>query len=264
MQPAIKMALRVARQSSDYLKHQFQRKEPGSGTGSAALKSLQHIEQSVYDNCAEQLQRAYRDHFIAPIGSASAAGNAKSWHIFPILGAENFVRGLPEFAFALMQKNGDRPENLLIVEPTQEEEFTFSKGYGAAVNSKRIRSSSLRTLDSSLCATNLMEIADEDNTAPLELLGSLARQCGGLRWSGSPVLALARVAAGQLDLAILGQIAPEVATMAGIIANETGTLCGDFSGNPLGESSRQIVLANPKLFKEASQLLHPFRGRLGR
>ncbi len=264
MQPAIKMALRIARQSSDYLKHQFQRRDSTAGNVAASLKALQHVEQNIYDNCTEQLRRAYRDHFIAPSGSASAAGNAKSWHIFPVLGAENFVRGLPEFALALMQKSGDRPENLLIINPVQEEEFAFSKGYGAAINSKRIRSSGLRDLSKGLCATNVAELArePEDDLAYGEIMTTLARHCSGLRWSGCPVLELARVAAGQLDLAVLGNLEPEITSMAALIANETGSLCGDFRGNPMTESTTQVVLANPKLFKEATRLLHPFRARL--
>jgi len=264
MQPAIKMALRIARQSSDYLKHQFQRRESAAGNVAASLKALQQVEQNIYENCSEQLRRAYRDHFIAPSGSASAAGNAKSWHIFPVLGEENFVRGLPEFALALMQKSGDRPENLLIINPIQEEEFAFSKGYGAVINSKRIRSSSLRDLNKSLCATNVAELAreaEEDLTYG-EMMTTLARHCGGLRWSGCAALELARVAAGQLDLAVLGNLEPEVATMATLIANETGSLCGDFRGNPVTDNTDQVVLANPKLFKEATRLLHPFRTRL--
>ena len=266
MQPAIKMAVRIARQSSDFLKHQFQRRESAVGDLAASLKALAHTEQSIYENCSEQLKRAYRDHFIAPLGSVDAAGNAKSWHIFPVLGAENFVRGLPAFALALMQKSGGRPENLLIIDPTQEEEFAFSKGYGAAINSKRIRSTTLRGLDRALCATNIAELAGGEEESPIyaEVTALLARHCGGFRWSGCPALELARVAAGQLDLTIMGNLPPEIISMAGLIANETGSLCGDFVGNPLTENSHQVVLANPKLFKEATRLLHPYRSRLGR
>lgn len=34
------------------------------------------------------------------------------------------------------------------------------------------------------------------------------------------------------------------------LAMESGALTGDFSGNPSTENARQLVVANPKLFRE--------------
>jgi myo-inositol-1(or 4)-monophosphatase len=45
---------------------------------------------------------------------------------------------------------------------------------------------------------------------------------------------------------------------------ESGALTGDFSGNPAVGAARQLVVANPKLFRELLKTLHPFRGRLPR
>ena len=91
MQPAIKMALRVARQGSDYLKAHFERQEP-NGDSEDRRRQLERVEQSIYDNFSEQLDKAYKDHAIAPLNEADADGNDKSWHIFPVLGRENFLR----------------------------------------------------------------------------------------------------------------------------------------------------------------------------
>src|SRR5690554_6356910 len=104
MQPALKMALRVARQGSDYLKAHFERQEPNGKDESDRLRQLERVEQSIYDKFAEHLAKAYKDHTIAPMGEADANGSDKSWHIFPVLGRENFVQGIPEFALALSQK----------------------------------------------------------------------------------------------------------------------------------------------------------------
>ncbi|HBC36761.1 MAG TPA: inositol monophosphatase, partial [Marinobacter adhaerens] len=54
MQPAIKMALRVARQGSDYLKAHFERQEPTGKDDSERRRQLERVEQSIYDNFAEQ------------------------------------------------------------------------------------------------------------------------------------------------------------------------------------------------------------------
>ncbi|MEP6420544.1 MAG: inositol monophosphatase, partial [Marinobacter sp.] len=48
------------------------------------------------------------------------------------------------------------------------------------------------------------------------------------------------------------------------LALESGALTGDFSGNPSTEKAKQLIVANPKLFREVLKTLHPFRGRLPR
>ena len=105
MQPAIKMALRVVRQGSDYLKAHFERQEPNGKDESERHRQLERVEQSIYDNFTEQLEKAYKDHVIAPLGESDAGNNEKSWHIFPVLGRDNFVRGIPEFVLALAEEN---------------------------------------------------------------------------------------------------------------------------------------------------------------
>ncbi len=139
MQPAIKMALRVARQGSDYLKAHFERQEPSERDEAERRRQLDRVEQSLYDNFAEQLQKAYKDHVIAPLNDADAGANDKTWHIFAVLGRENFLRGIPEFALALVQKKANRTENVLLVNPITGEEYSASRGHGAALNSRRIR-----------------------------------------------------------------------------------------------------------------------------
>lgn len=266
MQPAIKMALRVARQGSDYLKAHFERQEPTDKDSSERLRQLERVEQSIYDNFAEQLQKAYKDHSIAPLNAANAGTSEKSWHIFPVLGRENFLRGIPEFALALSQKKNNRTENLLLVNPVTGEEYSASRGHGAALNSRRVRASEIKQPGKAAIATNLLDQARKSEDPMLwgEMAAVLARDSGMLRTSGCVVLDIARVSAGLMDAAIIFR--PEAADLdLGVtLAMESGALTGDFSGNPSTGNARQLVVANPKLFREVLKVLHPFRGRLPR
>lgn len=79
-----------------------------------------------------------------PLNEASAGTSEKSWHIFPVLGRENFLRGIPDFVLALSQKRNNRTENLPIVNPITGEEYSASRGHGAALNSRRVRTSEIR------------------------------------------------------------------------------------------------------------------------
>ncbi len=265
MQPAIKMALRIARQSSDFLKNQFERHELLAPTGDAAAKQLASLEKSIYVNCTEQLQRAYKDHYIAPAGDADALEHLQSWHIFPLLGANNFIRGLPDFALALMQKQRNRAEHLVLINPITQEEFTASRGYGAAVNSRRMRVSAARTLEEAFCATHIssgMLKRLKDPTSWGELCVDLSQQCLTVRQSNCPSLDIARVASGQMDVLVHAGLSAFDVSVGNLLANESGALSGDFVGGPANESGHQLVIANSKLFKETSRLLHRFRGRL--
>ncbi|NWO08256.1 MAG: inositol monophosphatase [Alteromonadaceae bacterium] len=266
MQPAIKMALRIARQGSDYLKAHFERQEPNPKDEGERSRQLARVEQSIYDNVVEQLEKAYKDHTIAPMGQADADGSEKSWHVFPVLGRDNFVRGIPEFALALSQKKNNRTENLLLVNPVTGEEYTASRGHGAALNSRRVRASEIKQPGQSAIASNLLDQARQGDDPFIwgELAATIARDSGMFRTSGCVVLDIARVSAGLLDAAVIFR--PEAADLdLGVtLAMESGALTGDFSGNPSVENAKQLVVANPKLFRELLKILHPFRGRLPR
>lgn len=266
MQPAIKMALRVARQGSDFLKAHFERQELADKDLADLQSQLDRVEQSIYESFAEQLQKSYKDHVIAPLGESDAKGEARSWHIFPVLGRDNFLRGIPEFALALLQKKDNRAENLLLVNPVSGEEYAASRGHGASLNSRRVRIGALRHPDQAAVVTNLLDQARGSDEPLLwgELASTLAQQTGAVRTSSCMALDIARVAAGHLDAAVIFRPQTADLTIALIIANESGALTGDFSGNPSSDQARQLVVANPKLFKEVLKILHPFRGRLPR
>lgn len=264
MQPATKMALRIARQSSDFLKSQFGRRESGGADAESVLQQTEQVKQAVYDNCLEQLQKSYREHYFAPMGDSDARDHAKSWHVFPLLGESNYLRGIPDFGIALLEKQRNRGENLALIFPILDEEFTASKGYGAAVNGRRMRVAEQRQLSKSIISSNILEMARKDRHNPVygEISTTLAEASLGLRWSGCPTLEMARVAAGQVDAAA---IAPEGAACMAIglmLLNEAGALSSDFSGNPSTEQSRQLITANNRLFKEALKALHPYRERI--
>lgn len=263
MQPAIKMALRVARQGSDYLKAHFERQEP-NGDSDDRANQLERVEQSIYDNFSEQLEKAYKDHAIAELNQADAGTNEKSWHIFPVLGRQNFLRGIPDFALALIQKKNNRTESLLLINPVTGEEYSASRGYGAALNSRRVRTSAVRHADKAAIVSNLLDQTrrGEDPLMWGEMASLLAKDSSLYRTAGCVALDIARVASGHLDAAVIFRPEPADLAIGVTLAMESGALTGDFAGNPFTDKAKHLVVANPKLFREVLKTLHPFRGRL--
>lgn len=264
MQPAIKMALRVARQGADYLKAHFERQDANTRDNAERHQQLERVEKSIYDNFTEQLEKAYKDHTIVPMGQANADSIEKTWHIFPVLGRENFLRGIPEFALALMQKRQNRPENLLVINPVTGEEYSASRGHGAALNSRRVRVSEIKLLGKSALASNILDQARGSDNPMLwgEMAATLASETAMFRSSGCPVLDIARASSGLLDAAVIFRPEPVDLDLGATLAMESGALTGDIVGNPSAANAKQLVVANPKLFREVLKVLHPFRGRL--
>lgn len=260
------MALRAARQSSDLLKDQHARLEPTSQKAEALVRSVRAIEDTIHERSAESLRRAYRDHWIAPVGSVEANDYAQTWHIIPLLGEQNFARGLPEFATAVLQKINDRPENLVVLCPLTGEEYAFSRGYGAVLNSRRIRFRGAQQLDQTVLSCNLFarHQSKEDPNLWLDLAGVLVREGAGLRYSGSPVLDMARAAAGLLDGVVMASGERHEQVMGTLISQESGALSGDLRGNPLGRTSRELLMANATLFREIMKQFQPYRQRLSK
>ena len=264
MQPAIKMALRAARQNSDFLKDQQARLDADSKAPEAVVRTVHAIEHRVHERTEELLRRSYKDHWIAPAGDVEAGDWAQSWHVFPILGERNFARGLPEFATALLQKINDRPENLVVLCPLTGEEYAFSRGYGAVLNSQRIRARSTQQLPQTLISCNLFNrrIGGEDSGLWLDVAGSLVREGADLHYNGCSVLDMARVAGGYLDAAVLATDLRHEQVMASLISQEAGAVGGDLRGNPLGRKASELVIANNLLFREILQQAQPYRQRM--
>lgn len=263
MQPAITMALRAARQNSDFLKDQQPRLDADSKSPDAVVRTVQAIEHRIQERTEELLRRSYKDHWIAPMGDVEAGDWAQSWHVFPILGERNFARGLPEFATALLQKVNDRPENLVILCPLTGEEYAFSRGYGAVLNSHRIRARATQQLNRTLVSCNLFNRRSNDDSGLwLDVTGAFVREGADLHYNGCSVLDMARVAGGYLDAAILGTDQRHEQVMASLISQEAGAVGGDLRGNPLGRKSRELVIANNLLFREILQQVQPYRQRM--
>jgi len=264
MQPAIKMALRVARQGSDYLKAHFERHEFLGREADDQTQQLDRIEQSIYTNFSEQLEKTYKDHSIAPLNEVDAAGAEKSWHIFPLIGREAFQRGIPECALVLIQKKDNRTENVLLVNPITGEEYAASRGHGASLNSRRIRVNPTAQLAGSAVAANTLTrgLRSSDPQALSDMTLALAQSGSYMRISECPLLDLARVAAGRLDLALIWKPEPVELAVGQLLAQEAGALSADFAGNPTQRGAKQLVVASPKLFKETLRLIHPYQSRL--
>ena len=86
----------------------------------------------------------------------------------------------------------------MIYAPCTQDLYTASRGSGAQLNSRKIRVSGAKEMDSALIGTGV-PIRAKNLDAYLPMLRSVVETTAGVRRAGSASLDLAYVAAGRLD-----------------------------------------------------------------
>ena len=181
------------------------------------------------------------------------------WSIDPLDGTTNFVRGVPHFAISIACKYRGRLEHAVVLDPVRQEEFTASRGRGAALNGRRLRVSSRKSLDGALLGTGFpFKDGQLDNLdSYLNMFRSLVGQTSGLRRAGAASLDLAYVAAGRFDAFWEFGLSEWDMAAGALLIQEAGGLVSDFSGGHEFLEKGQIVAGNTKCFKAVLTTIQP-------
>ncbi len=266
MQPMINIALRAARKAGEIIARAAEQVDLIDVQEKGDNDFVTEIDQQAEKEIIYHLQKAYPDHAI--LGEEGGlVGNADSdyrWVIDPLDGTTNFIHGIPHYAVSIACLYKGQIEHAVIVDPIRREEFTASRGGGASLNGRRIRSSARKSLDGALIGTgipykNRCEALIPAYTKSLE---AVAKQTAGIRRAGAASLDLAYVAAGRLDAFWeIGLNQWDIA--AGILLiREAGGLSSDFNGGNNYMESGNVVAGNPKCFKALLQTVQPYLGKV--
>ncbi len=263
MQPMVNIALRAARAAGEQIIRAVERLDLIKSEQSDVAKHLHNTCKQVEQSVVHTIQKAYPSHTV--VGEytgrheALDQGPSFTWHVNPADSISNFSNALPQFALCIAGEQNGRIEHAIIVNPMAGEEFTASRGKGAHLNGRRIRVSNCRTLDNALIGTGFFNRSSDKPYLNnfLEMYRNIILAGGQVNNSGSAALNLAYTAAGRLDAFFqIGLTSAEVE--AGLlIVKEAGGLAGDFSGSNSYQSSGNLVVGNPKMFKALLQAIRP-------
>src|SRR5690606_4161658 len=211
----------------------------------------------------QALQKAYPTHGFLGEESGSIAGSGEGadyqWIIDPLDGTTNFLRGVPHFAVSIACKYRGRLEHAVVLDPVRQEEFTASRGRGAAVNGRRIRVSNRKSLDGALLGTGFPFRAEQvdnlDNC--LGMFRSLVGQTAGIRRAGAASLDLAYVASGRYDAFWEFGLSEWDMAAGALLIQEAGGLVSDFGGGHDFLEKGQVVAGNAKCFKAVLTAIQP-------
>lgn len=261
MQPMLNIALRAARKAGENIVRASERMDLVRVEEKSDNNFVTEVDKAAEKEIIYHIQQAHPDHgFLGEEGGIQ--GNPDSdylWVIDPLDGTTNFIRGIPHYAISIACMYQGKLEHAVVYDPIKQEEFTASRGRGAALNNRRIRVSSRSSLNGALIGTGIPYKSRNEAWIPsyTRSLEAVSKQTAGIRRAGSAALDLAYVAAGRLDgFWEIGLNRWDIA--AGVLLiREAGGLVGDFQGGSDFMQSGNIVSGNPKCFKALLQTVSP-------
>jgi myo-inositol-1(or 4)-monophosphatase len=267
MEPMLNIALRAARKAGELIERALERVDVVAFEEKGRNDFVTEVDKASEKEIICHLRKAYPDHKILGEESGRSGNNPDSdyeWIIDPLDGTTNFIHGIPHFAISIACVYKGQIEHAVVLNPMSREEFTASRGKGAALNGRRIRVSGRKGLNGALIGTGIPfnGYAFENITPYLAALQDIAGQTAGIRRPGSAALDLAYVAAGRFDgFWEMNLQAWDIA--AGILlVKEAGGLVSDFKGGNDSMNSGNVVCAPPKVFKPLLQIVGKHMGNV--
>lgn len=170
------------------------------------------------------------------------------WVINALDGQENFSRAIPYFSLSVAYKRNNVITDGVVYNPSTDDLFTAEKGKGASLNGKRIRVSSMESINHSMISVR--EYDDILTINNKKLYHDIKSEGANVRSFGSPSIDIARVASGNIDAYI--QSNNNLITLAAsiLILLESGGRITDFSGENKWIENKEIIVSNDKIHDE--------------
>lgn len=252
------LALRAARAAAEILTREYERLDRIKLLHEGANGPVTSAAQQADAEVRYQIGKLYPEHPLRSVfapaeeGSSDAANTNTEWLLEPIVGAANFAAGLSRFALALCCRSDKLIQHAVVINPLLREEFVASRGSGAQLNGRRIRSDRhgieqkhrLLGLDSE----SLPE-------SQLHVLQPRLREAGfAVRSSGCLALDLTDTACGRLHGGWCAGGEQPGLRAASLILREAGGMIGDQAGGPDLDSASELFFGEPATFKQLVKL----------
>jgi myo-inositol-1(or 4)-monophosphatase len=263
MHPMLNTALTVARSTGDMLVRAAEDIDKLDVERKGQNDFVTQVDRAAEDMIISGLRKRYPHHGFLSEECGRIAGRDEGeqylWIIDPLDGTTNFIHGIPHYAISIALEINGQLEVAVVYDPVKREEFTASKGRGAALNGRRIRVSARKGLDGALIGTGFPFRPDQASIADryFSIFRTVAGQTAGIRRPGAAALDLAYVAAGRFDgFWEFGLQSWDMA--AGVLlVQEAGGLVGDPAGGMSHLETGNIVCGPAKVFKPLLQITQP-------
>lgn len=223
-------------------------KGPGDFVSKADTKAEEILRAS--------LERARPGYGFVMEESGIVAGTDESnrWHIDPLDGTHNFLRGIPHWNISVALERDNQFIAGVVYDAAKDELFIAEKGKGAYVNNRRMRVSGRREPAEMLIGMGVPHIGKGGHPLFLHELGAVMTRFANVRRMGSAALDIAYVAAGRMDaywerglntwdFAAGAVMIREAGGTFGTLDGKQPTMAKDIiCGNEVGEQSLRAAL----------------------
>ncbi|MBB5212146.1 inositol monophosphatase family protein [Microbulbifer hydrolyticus] len=266
MEPMLNIALRAARKAGELIERAWERGDLMKFEEKGRNDFVTEVDKASEQEIIYHLRKAYPKHSILAeeSGLQEGAEPEYEWIIDPLDGTTNFIHGMPHFAISIACRYRGQIEHAVVLDPIKREEFTASRGRGAALNGRRIRVSSRQGMKGALIGTGIPFNGESfDNIdAYLAVMKDVAGQTAGIRRPGAAALDLAYVASGRFDGFWEMYLNSWDIAAGSLLVKEAGGLISDFRGGNDYLESGNLVCATPKVFKPLLQIVGKHMGKI--
>lgn len=263
MNPLINIGIKAARRAGSIIVRNIDRLERLSVDEKGPQDFVSDVDRMAEEDIIDTIHYLHPNHRII----AEESGQAHSpdsehqgedefeWIIDPLNGTANFLHGNPNYCVSIGVRHKNRIEHAVIFDPLREELYTASRGQGAQLNSRRIRTSGQHALNQSIISTGYPRRNFENYETWLQCFNTLLLKISSNRHTGSAALDLAYVACGRVD----GFWEPGLKiwdiAAGSLLVREAKGLVADFEGNQNFLENGSIIAAGQEIFNEMVKLI---------
>lgn len=260
MHAMVNMALRAARKAGDIIERAMENVDHLDVMNKTPNDFVTEVDKAAEAEILYHLKKAYPAHaFLCEEAGLIGDENAEyRWIIDPLDGTTNFIRGLPHFAVSIACTRNGIIEHAVVYDPIRREEFTATRGAGAQMNGRRLRTRKTFNKENALFATGIPfgNRSEEEMATFNQVMNSFAVGSAGVRRCGSAALDLAYVAAGRYDAYWEIGIKPWDMAAGVLLVQEAGGMVSDYFGGANHLITGHIVASSAKAFKPTLQVVN--------
>jgi myo-inositol-1(or 4)-monophosphatase len=258
MHPLVNIAVRAARRAGDISIRHIDRLDELTVHAKHRNDFVTEVDRRAEREIIQTIRKAYPEHGVLAEESGADTADAEFvWIIDPLDGTTNFLHAFPIFAVSIAVQYRGRLEHGVIYDPMRQELFVASRGRGALLDGRRIRSSKRPSLDGALIATGFPARDPAILDHYLEMLRAVIGQAAGVRRPGAAALDLAYVAAGRLDGFFELGLNPWDVAAGALLIQEAGGIAGNVNGGTEFLQSGNILAGTPRVFAALARAFKP-------
>jgi len=263
MESLLNVALIAARAAARNLAHGVDRLDRLSVLDDSAENFATSMDRDAERTLVYQIRKFHPEHRIESRLSGDCGGGDEriTWLLEPLAGNRNFLTGLPFFGVALACRVNKVLSHAALVFPQTNEEFSASRGQGAQLNSRRIRTGGDPHPDDRMIALH----APSPHSQTLrDMQHVLHSRQALIRQSGCPEFDIVQVAANRLQGGWRGGRGGIGVQAAGLVLREAGGMLAGESGQADWPTADETLFGNPRLLRELLRLRAGIQSRANR